>query len=148
LDASSHPDPFIREKRTKRNSAALQGKSVALSGFFPTNDWDWLALGQQYGLPTRLLDWTDNPLVACYFAVEELREDEGVIYAYQNQSYIEVENIQSPCGITRLANSFRNIFRRASQHREVFLPSIPNRLSLSKQRKWIRSCSPIAFGPP
>jgi hypothetical protein len=42
---------------------------------------EWLSLMQHHGVPTRLLDWTTNILVATYFAVYKDQEADGEIFA-------------------------------------------------------------------
>ena len=77
----SHPNRINFEKKIflefiRLSYPHLQGGSL--------NDWDYLAIAQHYFLPTRLLDWSGNPLVALWFAISDqsVPKPDRVVWCY------------------------------------------------------------------
>lgn len=60
-----HTETILLEEFKRNNPLLIEGHRAY-------DDWDYLTLGQHFGLPTRLLDWSHNALTALWFATNEL----------------------------------------------------------------------------
>lgn len=110
-DKSLRPRLARLVPRGKRNNierlmfAEFKRTSVALTDFQPETDWDFLAIAQHHGLPTRLLDWTHSALAALWFAVEKEpakdkkdREQDAIVWMLKTTvgDFIDENSRRSP----------------------------------------------------
>jgi hypothetical protein len=58
----------------------------------PESTVEWLSVARHYGMATRLLDWTLNPLAALWFVVERRPgKTDGVIWILESEDYEDLE---------------------------------------------------------
>lgn len=72
------------------------------------SELDWLFLMQHYGLPTRLLDWTESPLIALFFALweENLCMEPGAVWGLSPGKLNEIQTGEAPGLISPSKSSF------------------------------------------
>ena len=71
--------------------------------------WNWLALAQHHGLPTRLLDWTYSPYVALHFATARARafDEDGAVWMVD---YVRTHQLAPPKLREQLDREGANVF--------------------------------------
>lgn len=100
----------------------------------PPDDWPaWLFFMQHYKLPTRLLDWTQSPLIATYFAVKENPDESGAIWAlhpYQfNKSQTGSERVFSPDNLA-VKNLFPPFPKDSAPKDEIIVAIYPREVDI------------------
>jgi hypothetical protein len=90
------------------------------SSFMPDpeiSDWDLMVMAQHFGMKTRLLDWTSNPLAALWFGCSDYRKGDCFVYVLVADEFLSTSK-KGPfdSGGTRVIRPNLNNPRIIAQH--------------------------------
>lgn len=71
---------------------------------------EWLSMMQHHNCPTRLLDWTESPFVAAYFAAERDSDRDGAIW------FFHVKDLRD-----RMNDRFGDVYEKREPHFSKYL---------------------------
>jgi len=65
------PEDEVFDRETRLLTRFRQRSMAYWTSGYPQTDWEHLFAMQHFGMPTRLLDWSENLFVSCHFALNE-----------------------------------------------------------------------------